>query len=59
MSEKLPIMAVLDTDTFNEVDDQFTLAYALLATEAIDLRAVIAAPFMCSSTSWEQQLQAP
>ena len=45
MSEKLPIMAVLDTDTFNEVDDQFTLAYALLATEAIDLRAVIAAPF--------------
>ena len=45
MAEKLPIMAVLDTDTFNEVDDQFTLAYALLAPETIDLRAVIAAPF--------------
>ena len=45
MAEKLPIMAVLDTDTFNEVDDQFTLAYALLASETIDLRAVIAAPF--------------
>ncbi|MBQ6351649.1 MAG: nucleoside hydrolase, partial [Lentisphaeria bacterium] len=43
--EKLPIMAVLDTDTYNEVDDQFTLAYALLAPEAVDLRAVIAAPF--------------
>ena len=39
MAEKLPIMAVLDTDTFNEVDDQFTLAYALLASETIDLRA--------------------
>lgn len=45
MSEELPIMAVLDTDTYNEVDDQFTLAYALLAPEAVDLRAVIAAPF--------------
>ena len=45
MSEKLPIMAVLDTDTYNEVDDQFTLAYALLAPETVDLRAVIAAPF--------------
>lgn len=45
MAERLPIMAVLDTDTYNEVDDQFTLAYALLTPEAIDLRAVIAAPF--------------
>jgi inosine-uridine nucleoside N-ribohydrolase len=45
MAETLPIMAVLDTDTFNEVDDQFTLAYALLASEVIDLRAVVAAPF--------------
>ena len=45
MSERLPITAVLDTDTFNEIDDQFALAYALLAREAVDLRAVIAAPF--------------
>ena len=45
MADSLPIMAVLDTDTFNEVDDQFTLAYALLASEVIDLRAVVAAPF--------------
>ena len=45
MSEKLPITAVLDTDTYNEIDDQFALAYALLAREAVDLRAVIAAPF--------------
>jgi len=45
MAEALPIMAVLDTDTFNEVDDQFTLAYALLAPEIVDLRAVVAAPF--------------
>ena len=45
MMEKLPITAVLDTDTFNEIDDQFALSYALLAHEAVDLRAVIAAPF--------------
>ena len=38
-------MAVLDTDTYNEIDDQFALAYALLARDAVDLQAVIAAPF--------------
>ena len=36
---------VLDTDTFNEVDDQFTLAYAALSPEHIKLEAVYAAPF--------------
>lgn len=39
-----PIPILLDTDTYNEVDDQFCLAYALLS-EAIDLQAVYAAPF--------------
>ena len=45
MSGKPPITAVLDTDTYNEIDDQFALAYAMLAHDAVDLRAVIAAPF--------------
>ena len=45
MENGLPITAVLDTDTYNEIDDQFALSYALLAREAIDLKAVIAAPF--------------
>lgn len=45
MEHKLPIMAVLDTDTYNEIDDQFALAYALLARDVVDLQAVIAAPF--------------
>jgi inosine-uridine nucleoside N-ribohydrolase len=39
------VRAVLDTDTYNEVDDQFALAYALLSPEACDLLAVYAAPF--------------
>ncbi len=37
---------VLDTDTYNEVDDQFALAHLLLSPGAIDLEAVYAAPFL-------------
>ena len=37
---------VLDTDTFNEIDDQFALTYCLLSPEHIDLLAVYAAPFL-------------
>ena len=36
---------VLDTDTYNEVDDQFALAYALLSPEKLNVRAIYAAPF--------------
>lgn len=36
---------VLDTDAFNEVDDQFALAFAALSTDKISLKAVTAAPF--------------
>jgi len=39
------IPVVLDTDTYNEIDDQFALAYAELSPDAIDLQAVYAAPF--------------
>ncbi len=39
------IKMVLDTDTYNEVDDQFALVYALLSRDKIDLQAVYAAPF--------------
>ena len=35
---------VLDTDTYNEIDDQFALAYALLS-EQLKVEAVYAAPF--------------
>jgi len=39
------IRMILDTDTYNEVDDQFALAYALLSPKKIELEAVYAAPF--------------
>jgi inosine-uridine nucleoside N-ribohydrolase len=39
------VRMVLDTDTYNEIDDQFALVYALLSKERLDLEAVYAAPF--------------
>ena len=45
VSPKHGLHAVLDTDTYNEVDDQFALAYALLAKDCLSLDAVYAAPF--------------
>ena len=43
---------VLDTDTYNEIDDQFALVYALLSPERLNVRAICAAPFFNSlSTS--------
>lgn len=40
------IDVVLDTDPFNEVDDQFALAYLLQSGDKINLRAICAAPFL-------------
>jgi purine nucleosidase len=36
---------VLDTDTYNEVDDQFAVCHALLSPDRINLLAIHAAPF--------------
>lgn len=44
------VTAVLDTDTYNEIDDQFALVYALLSPE-IALEAVYAAPFWNARSS--------
>ncbi len=39
------IDVVLDTDAYNEIDDQFAISYALRSTEKISLKALYAAPF--------------
>lgn len=39
------VRVVIDTDTFNEIDDQFALVQALLSPERLDVRAVYACPF--------------
>jgi inosine-uridine nucleoside N-ribohydrolase len=39
------VRMVLDTDTYNEIDDQFAVVYALLSKEKLDVEALYAAPF--------------
>lgn len=39
------IDAVLDTDAYNEVDDQFAIAYMLKSADKINTKAIYAAPF--------------
>lgn len=39
------VRMVLDTDTYNEVDDQFALVYALLSPERLTVEAIYAAPY--------------
>lgn len=40
------VRMVLDTDTYNEVDDQFALVYSLTSPERLNVEAVYAAPFL-------------
>lgn len=40
------VRAVLDTDTYNEVDDQYAVAYSLLSPERMSVEAIYAAPFV-------------
>ena len=40
-----PVRLVLDTDTYNEIDDQFAVVYALLSPEKLKVEALYAAPF--------------
>lgn len=47
------VSAVMDTDTYNEIDDQFALVYALLCPEFIKLEGVLAAPF------WNERSSSP
>ena len=39
------VRMVLDTDTYNEIDDQFAVVYALLSGDDLDAEALYAAPF--------------
>ncbi|MYD10496.1 MAG: hypothetical protein F4X02_10695 [Chloroflexi bacterium] len=39
------IRCVIDTDTRNEIDDQFALAWALLSQDKLDIAGIYAAPY--------------
>lgn len=49
------LQVVIDSDTKNEVDDQFAIAYALLSKDRLNVQAVYAAPF--SSTFFVERLR--
>ena len=45
-----PVQMVLDTDTYNEIDDQFAVVYSLLS-KGVNVEAIYAAPFFNSRSS--------
>lgn len=44
---------VIDTDPFNEMDDQFALAYAMRSSDRFDVKAIHAAPFANSRSGYD------
>ena len=46
-----PVDMVLDTDAYNEIDDQFAISYALAADEKLSVKALYAAPFFNSRST--------
>lgn len=40
-----PIDVILDTDAYNEIDDQFAIAYIVRSSEKLNVKAIYAAPF--------------
>ena len=42
---------ILDTDVYNEIDDLYALAYAMLSPDKVELLAITAAPFLNSRST--------
>lgn len=40
------VQVVIDTDTYNEIDDQFAVVYGLLSPEQMEVQAIYAAPYL-------------
>jgi inosine-uridine nucleoside N-ribohydrolase len=45
------VRTVLDTDTFNEIDDQYALSLMVKSPDVFDIRALTAAPFFNEKSS--------
>ena len=53
-----PIDVALDTDAYNEIDDQFAISYMLRSTEKLNVKEIYAAPFFNQkSTSPEDGME--
>ncbi|MCI6019344.1 MAG: nucleoside hydrolase [Clostridiales bacterium] len=46
-----PVDVVIDTDTFNEIDDQYALSYLIKSDDRLNLKAIYAAPFFNSKST--------
>jgi len=46
-----PVDVVLDTDAYNEIDDQFAIAYLLRSSDRLHTKALYAAPFFNSNAA--------
>lgn len=46
-----PVDLVLDTDAYNEIDDQFAIAYMMKSPETLRPQAIYAAPFFNSNST--------
>jgi len=55
VSKKGVVKTILDTDTYNEIDDQFALVQMLLSKERIDVLSINAAPFSMNNRSDDPQ----
>jgi inosine-uridine nucleoside N-ribohydrolase len=42
---------ILDTDAYNEIDDQYTIAYTMLSKDRVNLLSINAAPFLNSRST--------
>jgi len=40
------VNAVIDSDTYNEIDDQYAVAYSLLSPDKLNIEAIYAAPYL-------------
>lgn len=49
-----PIDVVLDTDAFNEIDDQYAISYLLKSDEKLNVKAIYAAPFFNENSTSPQ-----
>ncbi|MDR2747018.1 MAG: nucleoside hydrolase [Treponema sp.] len=48
---KRKVDVILDTDTYNEIDDQFALAFLIKSPEKLNLKRIYAAPFYNQNSS--------
>jgi inosine-uridine nucleoside N-ribohydrolase len=46
-----PVDVVIDTDTYNEIDDQFALAFLIKSSGRLNLKGIYAAPFYNQNSS--------